>query len=187
MGHGAPAPVQTQKPSWGARAAGATRHIMKGAGLQMMLLLACWSRPSASKNMMTGASTRRPAPAPSTAGRHRPIPSWWRACGSGWTSSCLSQRDFDGFNQRRGTPGLDHHADGTSSLMMEVNGIQHRIDFDFVRGHGRGGRGGVRLILPRRADVRVFNRALPPGLRRGRGPQGAPSCPGGSTYSVCET
>ena len=48
----------------------------------------------------------------------------------------LGQRDFDGFNQRRGTPGLDHHADGTSSLMMEVNGIQHRIDFDSCAGMG---------------------------------------------------
>ena len=74
----------------------------------------------------------------------------------------LGQRDFDGFNQRRGTPGLDHHADGTSSLMMEVNGIQHRIDFDSCAGMGEAAAAACADVPPRRADVRVFNSALPP-------------------------
>ena len=132
---GAPAPEQTQKPSWGK---GGWRHTpyMDGS----------WSTDDAFVGLLVAPfrvhkyDDRRFHEAPGAGA----INGWPASANSivvaglrEWLDFfLLGQRDFDGFNQRRGTPGLDHHADGTSSLMMEVNGIQHRIDFDSCAGMG---------------------------------------------------
>ena len=39
----------------------------------------------------------------------------------------MRDRDFDAFNALGGTPGLQHAADGSSTLTMEVNGEQQSL------------------------------------------------------------
>ena len=130
---GAPAPLNVAKPSWGK---GGWRHTPYSEGR--------WSTDDAFVGLLIAPyraqkiNDRRFHEAPGAGS----ISGWPASSNSvvvaglrAWVDFLLlQQKDFDAFNERRGTPGLAHHTDGTSSLVMEVNGVGRRMEFDSCAG-----------------------------------------------------